>query len=75
MKKRKAEIDFDIKDFREKLGLTQTHFSLLMNVKRDTITSWECKKRKPGNTATQLLKIMKKSYDLGIFNAIFSKYF
>lgn len=74
MKKRKTEIDFDIKEFREKLGFTQTQFALFMNVKRDTITCWECKKRKPGNTATRLLKIMKKTYDLGLFNAIFGEY-
>lgn len=46
---------------REKLGLTQSEFSIVINVPIDTIRNWEQGKRCPTGAARTLLKVLNNA--------------
>lgn len=74
MESKPQTLEFDTRQFRADLGFTQAEFAKVVNVRRDTITSWDTKKRKPGNTGTRLLQVIKKAQDLGLFDTLFGEY-
>ena len=49
----------DVKDIREKTGLSQSRFALLIGVSIRTLQNWEQGRRKPQGPAASLLKIVK----------------
>lgn len=62
--KRKAARRFrvelpDVKTIREKTGLSQARFALLMGVSVRTLQNWEQGRRKPHGPAISLLRIVK----------------
>ena len=62
--KRKASRKFrveppDVKTIREKTGLSQPRFALLMGVSVKTLQNWEQGRRKPHGPAVSLLRIVK----------------
>ena len=62
--KRKASRKFrvelpDVKTIREKTGLSQARFALLMGVSIKTLQNWEQGRRKPHGPAISLLRIVK----------------
>ena len=62
--KRKAARKFrvelpDVKTIREKTGLSQARFALLMGVSIKTLQNWEQGRRKPQGSAIALLRIVK----------------
>ena len=50
----------DIKKIRAKLGLTQQQLADKINVKVDTVRSWEGGRRKPDGPAEKLLGMVAK---------------
>ena len=49
----------DVKTVREKTGLSQMRFALLMGVSIKTLQNWEQGRRKPQGPAVSLLRIVK----------------
>ena len=49
----------DVKTIREKTGLSQARFALLMGVSIKTLQNWEQGRRKPHGPAISLLRIVK----------------
>ena len=49
----------DVKTVREKTGLSQMRFALLMGVSIKTLQNWEQGRRKPHGPAISLLRIVK----------------
>ena len=49
----------DVKTIREKTGLSQARFALLMGVSIRTLQNWEQGRRKPQGPAISLLRIVK----------------
>ena len=50
---------FDVKAVREKIGLSQSEFSMLIRVSAKTLQNWEQGRRKPRGPALALLTILK----------------
>jgi len=50
---------FNVKQIREKLGLSQGKFSKLIHVSVKTLQNWEQGRREPRGPALALLKILK----------------
>ena len=51
--------DADVKAIREKTGLSQSQFALLIGVKLKTLQNWEQGRRRPVGPARALLKILQ----------------
>lgn len=51
--------DLDVKEVREKIGLSQNEFSILIRVSVKTLQNWEQGRRKPMGPALALLTILK----------------
>jgi putative transcriptional regulator len=51
---------------RKRLGLSQTEFSLRIEVSLDTIRNWEQGKRRPTGAAKTLLKILDKAPEVAL---------
>lgn len=49
----------DVRAVREKTGLSQTRFALLMGVSTKTLQNWEQGRRRPQGPAMSLLRIVK----------------
>jgi len=49
----------DVKAIREKTGLSQSQFALLIGVKLKTLQNWEQGRRRPVGPARALLKILQ----------------
>ncbi len=49
----------DVKAIRERTGLTQTRFALLIGVKPKTLQNWEQRRVRPAGPARALLKIVE----------------
>jgi putative transcriptional regulator len=47
----------DIKSVREKLGVSQSEFALMIGVSVSTLQNWEQGRRQPGGPARALLKV------------------
>ena len=50
--------ELEVKTIREKTGLSQDRFALLIGVSKRTLENWEQGRRKPTGPARTLLKIM-----------------
>ncbi|MBV9848565.1 MAG: helix-turn-helix domain-containing protein [Armatimonadetes bacterium] len=48
-----------VRGLRTRLGMTQPHFSRLLNVSPKTVQSWEQGTRVPGQSAARLLQIIE----------------
>jgi putative transcriptional regulator len=48
----------EVKAIREKTGLSQTHFALLVGVSKRTLENWEQGRRRPTGPAKALLRIL-----------------
>ena len=55
----RREEDADVKSIREKTGLSQSHFALLIGVSLKTLQNWEQGRRNPVGPARALLKIVR----------------
>jgi len=55
----KREFRHDVKSVREKTGLSQSQFALLIGVKVKTLQNWEQGRRRPRGPARALLKIVQ----------------
>jgi putative transcriptional regulator len=51
----------DIKSIREKLGMSQSEFAMMIGVSVSTLQNWEQGRRKPEGPARALLKIVSKN--------------
>ena len=51
----------DVKAIREKTGLTQAHFALLIGVSVKTLQNWEQQRVRPAGPARALLKMVEKN--------------
>lgn len=51
---------------RRRLGLTQSEFSLRLNIPLETIRNWEQGKRTPTGTARTLLRLLDRAPELAI---------
>ena len=51
--------DTDVKAIRDKMGLSQSQFALLIGVKLKTLQNWEQGRRRPVGPARALLKILQ----------------
>jgi putative transcriptional regulator len=51
--------DIDVREIREKIGLSQNEFSILIRVSVKTLQNWEQGRRKPMGPALALLTILK----------------
>jgi len=61
---RKATIkDPDPREIRERLGLSQAEFALLIGVSTRTIQNWEQHRREPEGAAKALLRVTAKNPD------------
>ena len=49
----------DVKAIRERTGMTQTRFALLIGVKPKTLQNWEQRRVRPAGPARALLKIVE----------------
>lgn len=49
----------EVKNIREKMGLSQTHFAQLIGVSKRTLENWEQGRRHPTGPARALLKIVE----------------
>lgn len=49
----------EVKEIREKTGLSQTHFARLIGVSKRTLENWEQGRRHPTGPARALLKIVE----------------
>lgn len=49
----------EVKEIREKTGLSQTHFARLIGVSKRTLENWEQGRRRPTGPARALLKIVE----------------
>ena len=49
----------EVKDIREKTGLSQAHFARLIGVSKRTLENWEQRRRHPTGPARALLKIVE----------------
>lgn len=56
----------DVKEIREKAGLSQSEFARLMRVSVRTLQNWEQHRRNPTGPAAALLKIVATSPDIAI---------
>jgi putative transcriptional regulator len=60
--KRAFEYDeLDVKKIRQRLGLSQTKFSALLDISPATLRNWEQSRRKPHGPARVLLRIAEKN--------------
>ena len=50
--------DPEVRDIREKTGLSQTHFATLIGVSKRTLENWEQGRRHPTGPARALLRIV-----------------
>ncbi len=50
--------DPEVKMIREKVGLSQTHFAMLIGVSKRTLENWEQGRRHPTGPARALLRIL-----------------
>jgi len=55
----KREFRYDVKAIRDKTGLSQSQFALLICVKLKTLQNWEQGRRRPQGPARALLKIVQ----------------
>jgi len=55
----RREFSYDVKAIRDKTGLSQSQFALLIGVKLKTLQNWEQGRRRPRGPARALLKIVK----------------
>ena len=53
--------ELDVKKIRERLGLSQTKFSALLDISPATLRNWEQSRRKPHGPARVLLRIAEKN--------------
>ena len=53
--------ELDIKKIRQRLGLSQTKFSALLDISPATLRNWEQSRRKPHGPARVLLRIAEKN--------------
>ncbi len=53
--------NFQIKEIREKMNLSQSVFAKLLNVSPSSIRQWEQGKRKPSGSTKVLLDLLKRS--------------
>lgn len=51
--------EMDVREIREKIGLSQSEFSILIRVSVKTLQNWEQGRRKPMGAALTLLTILK----------------
>lgn len=51
----------EVKTIREKLGLSQSEFALMIGISKRTLENWEQGKRHPTGPAKALLKIVDKN--------------
>jgi putative transcriptional regulator len=51
----------DIKSIRDKLGMSQSEFAMMIGVSISTLQNWEQGRRKPEGPARALLKIVSKN--------------
>ena len=56
----------DVKKIREKTGLSQRDFSILVHVSLRTLQNWEQGKRSPTGAAKALLRILDRSPELAL---------
>ncbi len=56
--------NFQIKEIREKMNLSQTVFAKLLNVSPSSIRQWEQGKRKPSGSTKALLDLLKRSPEI-----------
>ncbi|MCP4699709.1 MAG: helix-turn-helix domain-containing protein [Gammaproteobacteria bacterium] len=56
----------DVKAVRNKTGLSQSQFALLVGVKLKTLQNWEQKRRHPTGPAAVLLRIVEKEPDAAL---------
>lgn len=54
----------DVKQIREKVGLTQEEFAEQLNISKRTLENWEQKRRKPTGTAVTLLRLLDNRPDI-----------
>jgi putative transcriptional regulator len=52
--------ELDVKKIRQRLGLSQTKFSALLDISPATLRNWEQSRRKPHGPARVLLRIAEK---------------
>lgn len=50
----------DVKTIRERLGLTQDRFAVLMGVSNRTLQNWEQGRREPDGPAKALLRVVER---------------
>ena len=53
--------ELDVKKIRERLGLSQTKFSALLDISPATLRNWEQARRKPHGPARVLLRVAEKN--------------
>ena len=53
--------ELDVKKIRQRLGLSQTKFSALLDISPATLRNWEQSRRKPHGPARVLLRIAAKN--------------
>src|SRR5438094_10439598 len=53
--------ELDVKKIRQRLGLSQTKFSALLDISPATLRNWEQSRRKPHGPARVLLRIAEKN--------------
>ena len=53
--------DLDVRKIRQRLGLSQTKFSALLDISPATLRNWEQSRRKPHGPARVLLRIAEKN--------------
>lgn len=59
-------LPIDAKTVREKTGLTQSEFAIVMNVSVKTLQNWEQSRRMPTGPAAALLKIVFNAPELAL---------
>ena len=57
---------FDVRTVREKTGLSQSDFAMVMNVSIKTIQNWEQHRREPTGPAEALLKIVSREPEVAM---------
>lgn len=53
--------ELDVKKIRQRLGLSQTKFSALLDISPATLRNWEQSRRKPHGPARVLLRIAERN--------------
>ena len=53
--------ELDVRKIRQRLGLSQTKFSALLDISPATLRNWEQSRRKPHGPARVLLRIAEKN--------------